>query len=366
MKVIVPETHRGLLYRNGRLVEWLEPGKSIRWAWFDALRVELLDLQTPTSVFRPEVARVAPGASWNELLVQAHEIAIVSVDGLPQACLRPGRYMLWQERADVVADIYRLDELRPEIPEALWPLLPTDLVQVVVAAPYEQLLVYEDGRLAAQINAGRTVLSRLNRDVSLVCVDLREQERAIVGQEVMTADKVSLRMNVVLKYRIVDAVRSMEKVLSLGDALYSETQMTVRRTVSSLRLDQLLERRREISDGMAADVAARSSAWGAEITAIDVKDVVLPGEMKALLNRVIEAEKQAAAQVILRREETAATRSQANTAKMLEANPVLLRLKEMEALKEIAQSLDQVTLVAGANDLVDRLFTRSVTGRCDD
>ena len=360
MKMIVPEAQRGLLYRNGRLEEWLEPGKHVRWAWLDTLRVEWVDLSNPVQAFRPELARVAPGVAWTELTVEPNEIAIVSVDGLPNTGLRPGRYMLWQARSEVEADVYSLESLRPEIPEPVWHLVPSDLVTSVTIAPYERLLVYEDGRLAAQLQEGRALLSRLNRDLNLVRVDVREQERAIVGQEVMTADKVSLRMNVVFKYRTVDAVRSVEQVASLNDALYSEAQMAVRRTVAGLRLDQLLENRREVGGAMTEQVAARAEAWGVDVVAVDVKDVVLPGEMKALMNRVIEAEKQAAAQVILRREETAATRSQANTAKMLEANPVLLRLKEMEALKEIAQSLDQVTLVAGAGDLVDRLITRQV------
>lgn len=360
MKIIVDENRRGLLYRNGRLVEWLEPGKYVRWGWFSQLRVEWLDLDTPVSNFRPELARVAPGAAWTELSVASDEIAIVFVDQLAQAFLRPNRYVLWQARADVYAETYSLRELRPTIPESLWRLLPADLVEIVTVPPYERALVYEDGRLAAEIGEGRVLLSKLDRDLRVLRVDLREQERSIIGQEVMTADKVSLRINVILKFRVVDAVRSIERVGNLSDALYSEGQMAVRRAVAGLRLDQLLENRRDVGRAMTTEVGERAGDWGVEVLAIDVKDVVLPGDMKALLNRVIEAEKQAAAQVILRREETAATRSQANTAKMLESNPVLLRLKELEALKEIAESLDQVTLVAGAGDLMERIFTRSI------
>ena len=82
-----------------------------------------------------------------------------------------------------------------------------------------------------------------------------------------------------------------------------------------------------------------------------MKDVVLPGEMKTLLNRVIEAEKEAAANVILRREETAATRSLANTAKVMAENPILLRLKELESLKDIAARIQEVRVVVGAEGL---------------
>ena len=83
------------------------------------------------------------------------------------------------------------------------------------------------------------------------------------------------------------------------------------------------------------------------VLSVGVKDIVLPGDMKALLNRVIEAQKQADANVILRREESAATRTLANAAKVMEANPVLLRLEELEALERIAAHVGEVKLSVG-------------------
>ena len=182
-------------------------------------------------------------------------------------------------------------------------------------------------------------------------MDLRETELQIVGQEVMTNDKVSIRVNVIVKYRIVDPVKSHETVTNLRDALYSETQMSARRFAASMTLEQMLERRNEGVDEMVERVQTRASEWGVDVLSIDLKDVVLPGEMKVILNRVIEAQKEAEANVILRREETAATRSLANTAKMLEQNPTLMRLKELEAIKEISGSVGNITVVT--NELGD-------------
>ncbi|MEO1234614.1 MAG: slipin family protein, partial [Myxococcota bacterium] len=198
------------------------------------------------------------------------------------------------------------------------------------------------------------------RSLSVERIDLRETERAVSGQEVMTADKVTLRLTAMARYRIVDAEKATETVRELDSALYGEIQMAVRREVAGHRLDQLLDARREVSAALLAQVQERAAPWGVEVRSVDVKDIVLPGDMKALMNQVIEAEKQAAAQVILRREETAAVRSQANTAKMLDASPTLRRLKELEAMKEIAQAIDQVTLVAGADELVSRIVTKQV------
>src|SRR5258706_7863681 len=99
------------------------------------------------------------------------------------------------------------------------------------------------------------------------------------------------------------------------------------------------------------DAIPKAHRFGVRVERVGIKDVVLPGEMKTLLNRVIEAEKEAAANVILRREETAATRSLANTAKVMAENPVLLRLKELESMKEIASSIKEVRVVVGADGL---------------
>ena len=105
----------------------------------------------------------------------------------------------------------------------------------------------------------------------------------------------------------------------------------------------------------------KAARFGVRIERVGAKDVVLPGEMKTLLNRVIEAEKEAAANVILRREETAATRSLANTARVMADNPVLLRLKELDAMKEIAGNIDEVRLIVGS-DGIDKLLTAQLLG----
>jgi len=112
---------------------------------------------------------------------------------------------------------------------------------------------------------------------------------------------------------------------------------------------------------MAESIRSRAEGWGVELLKLDLKDVVLPGEMKTLLNRVIEAETKASANAITRREEVAATRSLANTAKMMEGSPVLLRLKELEAWKEIAERIPNLTVVLGGEQLMQRvpLGTRS-------
>ena len=122
---------------------------------------------------------------------------------------------------------------------------------------------------------------------------------------------------------------------------------SAREAVTTRTLDELLVTRDELSRVMTPAVRERADGVGLELIELGVKDVVLPGEMKELLNKVIQAQKEAEANVILRREETGATRSMAQTAKVLSENPLLMRLKELEAYKELAAKVGQVHLVLG-------------------
>lgn len=358
MKVIIHENERGLLYRDGRLHAWLEPGKSTFWPLFQSLRVEVLDLNEAVRAHTPELEELAPSDAFEPLRVDAESIAVVSIDGQPDRVLCPGRFLLWQLRAPVTAEKFKT-RLLLDVPERLWPLLPPDKTRLISVPPYAKALVYDGGRLAHKLDEGRYALWTEGRDVQVYSIDQRETERTIAGQEVMTADKVTLRANIILKYKILDPVLAHQSVESISDALYSEAQMAARAYIGGVRLDALLEDRRAAGEHMRAQLADRALSWGVQVTRVDLKDLILPGEMRALLNQVIEAEKQAAANLILRREETAATRSLANTARMMDNNPSLRKLKELEALKEMAKEVGQVTVVAGANDLMNSVLLRN-------
>ena len=112
-------------------------------------------------------------------------------------------------------------------------------------------------------------------------------------------------------------------------------------------LDEILAARDAIDTEVRAYVAARAGALGAEVSEIGVKDVILPGDVRDLLNKVVEAERLARANNIRRQEETASTRALLNTAKLMENNPLLLRLKELEALEKLVEKVGRIDLHAG-------------------
>lgn len=351
----IREHQRALLICDGKVVSFLEPGRHAIWEIERLVEVLILDLEACFAPALPEQLAVMPTSSHARLDVPDGHVAIVYKEGKPFSCVMPGQYILWQLRHKITAKVYATSPLMTEIPEAAWHLVPASLMVVRVIHPYERGLLYVDGKLEGVLEAGRYGIHCDRRAVEVFMVDMREQELQIAGQEVMTSDKVTLRMNLVVKYRVRDALLSVESQTNLHNALYSEAQMAARRYIAGVNVDALLESRNEASQVMAAQLMPRTMSWGVEILQIDLKDVILPGEMKQLLNQVIEAEKKAQAHGIMRREETASTRSQVNTAKMLENNPTLMRLKELEAIKDIVTSIPNLTVVASPQEMLDKL-----------
>ena len=122
----------------------------------------------------------------------------------------------------------------------------------------------------------------------------------------------------------------------------------------SQNLDALLGDKEAVSDEVREAIAERAESMGLSVSSAGLRDIILPGEMKSILNQVIEAEKQAQANLIRRREETSAARSQANTAKLLAENPVLARMKELEVLQDILSNA-KATFVLGQGAAIDQV-----------
>jgi regulator of protease activity HflC (stomatin/prohibitin superfamily) len=185
-------------------------------------------------------------------------------------------------------------------------------------------------KLHGLLEAGRHAFWRFNRDLRADVVDLRLQVLDVAGQEIL--DKVNLLVNLTAGYRVSDVRLAFSRQAKPMDYLYKELQFGLRAAVGTRTLDELLENKTVIDDVVNEHIERRVVGYGLEVESVGVKDIILPGEMKTILAKVVEAEKAAQANVIRRREETAATRSLLNTAKVMEDNPVALRLKELESL----------------------------------
>ena len=176
----------------------------------------------------------------------------------------------------------------------------------------------------------------------------------ISGQDIMTADKVTLRLNALVAYRITDPLRSVTEVDGPAQALYRAAQLALREAVGAKDLDTLLAEKESLTRELSEALGARAAELGMTIVSSGVRDVILPGDMKELMNRVTEARKAAEANLVTRREETAALRSQANTAKLLAENPVLMRMRELEVLEKVAGG-GKLSVVLGEKGLTERV-----------
>ena len=272
--------------------------------------------------------------------------------------LREGAHTLWTAERTLdrstghTHPLIRIEVLRGLAIEA--PLLPPDVAKLA-GQDYVELTVAEgsigyrtvDGRLDTVLQPGRHSAWNVTSRVQLTAIDVRERVLTLAGQEVMTKDRVSLRLNVAATVRVTEPRRLLAAARAPDEVLYLAMQLAAREAITSRSLDELLAAREALALAMAESVRRKAETLGIELIELGLKDVILPGEMKDLLNKVIQAQKEAEANVILRREETAATRSLAQTAKVLGENPLLVRLKELEAYKDLASKVGQVHLVLG-------------------
>lgn len=345
------EVHqRAVLVRDGVPDRVLGPGHHAFWGKHTKLLTWNLD--DLVLVAQPDVLAILPPAWYQTLTLGPTQRAVVSRDDRPVKFLRPGVHRVWTLHPGVTVAVHDVTGAAPEVTDELRALIPAGELVEAQVRQFERGLQYVQGRFAALLEPGRHVFwNHPGAKVAVTVIDTRVQQLKIEGQELMTKDKVTLRLTLTAEYAPTDAATTVHAVADVKDALYLAVQLAAREFVAGVTLDELLEGRDTLTRYLEAQVLPRAEAFGVRVHRVGVKDVILPGEMKTLLNKVIEAEKAAAANVILRREDAAATRNMANTAKVIAEHPVLMRLKELETMKEIAEKIDELKLVVGADGL---------------
>ena len=210
-----------------------------------------------------------------------------------------------------------------------------------------------DGEKAFILKAGSYVWWKFNRSLKIKQIDGRLQNMEVNGQEILTKDRVSLRVNLSATWQVQDAQKVSAELADHTDYLYRELQLALRIIVSTQTLDELLADKNKLNQKILHIVSCKVAEYGIELKSVGARDIILPGEMKAILTQVVEAEKMAEANLIKRREETQATRSLHNTAKVMEGNPVLLRLKELEVLEKITSHINTLNVYGGLDGVMN-------------
>jgi len=350
----------GLFFRDGEFKGLLGAGR--HW-FFDPLgkvKVEVVSQRAPWLAHEKLDVIVKSGALKDRAVVldlKDDQRALVWVDGRSSHILPPGLYAYWTTFREVAVEVIDARRVRFEH---------KDLQVIVRSAMADRLLdafaveqghvgvLFEDGRYVETLPPGKYAFWKNTAKVMLAPVDLRETMLDIGGQEIMTADKVTLRLNAVATYRVADAHKALSAADDARQALYREAQLALRAVIGGRELDQFLADKDAVAKELEEIVRQRVAALGLEVISVGIRDVILPGDMKDLMNKVTEAKKAAEANLIVRREETAAMRSQANTAKVLEGNPTLMRLRELEVLERVATS-GKLNVVLGEKGLAERV-----------
>ncbi len=362
MKITIHENERGLLFKKGKYSKlqqpgqyWLTGGRTMEVCSLrEALRPEQIDLKQLLE--DPAVA-----AETVYLDVQDGTLAFHFVNGTFRECLQPGQYAFWtvtETHSFEIADTTDPEAGRflsgKEIPRYLFEQIPPELITRVEVAAYEKARLYYDGRMVRLLEEGHYFFWNCGTNVRAEIVDTRLQQLNIQGQEILTQDKVTLRINFLCTYRITDYVKVVTEVDNYIDQMYNAAQMALRDYVGRYRLDQLLENKDELSGFVTERLKERAVSLYVEIVDAGIKDVILPGEIRDIMNTVLTAEKKAQANVILRREEVASTRSLLNTARLMEENATLYKLKELEYLERICENVGSIQL-NGSGDILSQL-----------
>jgi len=351
---------KGLLFRNDEFQGLLNAGTHWSFDPFSQEHVDVISMREPLLVHEKLDLIVKSGALKEEAIVldlKDNERALVWIENRFSQILPAGLYAYWTGQNDVRVEIVDAREVRFDHID-LKLIARSHMAQRyldVCSVERDHVgVLFIDGRYVDTLVPGLYAFWLGQSEALVAEIDLRETMVDVSGQDIMTADKVTLRINAAVTYKVSDARKAVTQTDDVRQALYRETQLVLRAVLGSRELDVFLTDKDALAKDIEDNVRRRASELGLEIASVGIRDVILPGEMKDLMNKVTEAKKAAEANLIARREETAAIRSQVNSAKLLQDNPVLMRMRELEVLEKIA-SENKLNIVLGEKGLADRV-----------
>ncbi|WP_149982677.1 slipin family protein [Pseudoalteromonas rhizosphaerae] len=373
--VEITENQRVLVYKNQQLIDVLTPGKHKRWDFKNELSFVYFDINTLyfSEQNAERLYRNNPQLSEHifHCKLSNTEVGLLYVNDLLEGIVAPSEQLyLWQDAGDIRLEKVSIDKeialddktlflinragantasrlIKSERTVAVKPIADLNIAKEHIG------LLYVNGQLLKQLTPGHYGFWQFNHEIELKTFDCRTQLLEISGQEILSKDRVSLRINLSANIKVHDAQLAARSVDNVNDFVYKALQLALREAVGTKSLDDILLDKLYVNETVKELVAQSLTDIGITLANVGVKDIILPGEMKIILNQVVEAQKAAEANVIKRREETSATRSLHNTAKMIENNPTLMRLKELEALEKVAERINNLTVYGGLEGLMN-------------
>ncbi len=356
-RVRIGQGRMGIVSRNGDFRKALAP--SVYWT-FPFEEVAIYDRSKPFySQFNLRLLLQDPllASHLDILEVADTQIALQYENGIFRCVLEAGTYAFWKGITDfsfIMVDLTKsavteaIDKnvlVKPEVAKYL---------RVFVVESYEAALMFVDGKFREELTPGIYYFWKTPEAISVMKADTRTLQLEIPGQEILTKDKAALRISFTLLYKIVAVQKALVENKAYEKQLYTATQLALRAYVGTMTLDELLDKKDEVAAFVMKALTTKAEKLGLAVMDAGIKDLILPGDVKEIMSKVLIAQKNAQANIITRREETASTRSLLNTAKLMEENSMLFKLKEMEYVEKIAEKINSISL-SGGNQIVDQM-----------
>jgi len=226
-----------------------------------------------------------------------------------------------------------------------------------VLAQYERGVVFFLGRYRGTQGPGLTfvptIFSRMKR------ISMRVVVLDVPPQDVITRDNVSVKVNAVLYFRVMEPSLAVIEVQNYLHATSQLAQTTLLSVLGQLELDELLADRRKVNDTLKQIIDERTDFWGIEVSAVEIKDVVLPEKMRRAIARQAEAERERRAKVISAQGELQASGTLAEAARILQMQPASIQLRYLQTVTEIASENNSTTIFPLPIDLLTPFMTRA-------
>ncbi|HLK29062.1 MAG TPA: slipin family protein [Puia sp.] len=358
MKMVKVNAYQvGLVFKNGEYKKLLMAGTY--WFWQNE-KVYLYDIIKPF-VAPIELNILLQDNALAEILhvvdVKDNEMVLQYENGLLKQVLGAGHYTYW--KSVIQYEFVHVDLSKIEITEnidraTMLSKLVAPYVRSVSVESFEKAVLFIDGKFVRVLESGLYYWWKNSIAVHIARADMRQQQLEINGQEILTKDKAALRINAWAQYKVADIEKAVLQNKEYDKQLYVAFQLALREYVAGYSFDELLEKKESIAPFVMLQVKEKAEALGVEVNGFGIRDIILPGDVKEIMNQVLIAEKKAQANTIMRREETASTRSLLNTAKLMEENAMLWKLKEMEYVEKIADKISNIS-VNGNGALVEQL-----------
>lgn len=284
------------------------------------------------------------------IMIPEGHIGILKENGIAKKVLTEAEYSYWNVWNRCSVDL--LDMREPEtannINKACLSQIPLKYYKKIEIQPGELGILYYNNQMVKELKTGTYYYWVYSKDVLCRIVDLKIRPLEISGQEILTADRIGVRINLMCTYKVVEPRAMIETIKNLENQVYACVQLIIREYIGRYRLDELLQQKEEISQFIFKRLKEVEGNYFIEFSSAGIKDIILPGEIRDIMNTVLIAEKKAQANVITRREEVASTRSLLNTAKLMDENKTLYKLKEMECLERICAQVGNIQVGGGA------------------